>query len=78
MKTKGIKYIDATTQSSIKRYTIDSGSVYISIAGTIGIAGVIPESFDGANLTENAAKLIPKKEVNVHSKFFTYFFCPTL
>jgi len=70
---KDVKYIDAKTQSSIKRYTIASGVVYISIAGTIGVAGIIPDLFDGANLTENAAKLIPKKGVKIHNKFLSYF-----
>jgi type I restriction enzyme M protein len=32
--------------------------MYISIAGTIGLMGTIPASLNGANLTENAAKLV--------------------
>ena len=31
--------------------------MYISIAGTIGLVGTVPTRFDGANLTENAAKI---------------------
>jgi type I restriction enzyme S subunit len=73
LRTEGVKYIDAKTQSVIKNYTIDSGSVYISIAGTIGIAGIIPALFHGANLTENAAKFVPKKGVQINNKFFSYF-----
>lgn len=38
--------------------TISSGDVYISIAGSIGVVGTIPMTLNGANLTENAAKLI--------------------
>ncbi len=38
-------------------YTISKRDLYITIAGTIGLVGEIPDSLDGANLTENAAKL---------------------
>lgn len=53
-----LKYISEETHQQIARYTISSADVYISIAGTIGLMGIIPESLNGANLTENAAKLV--------------------
>ena len=53
-----VKYISSSVQQAIKRYTISSSDVYISIAGTIGLMGTVPEELDGANLTENAAKLM--------------------
>jgi len=52
-----ISYIDPETYQSIKRYTITADEVYISIAGTIGLVGIVPEALSGANLTENAAKI---------------------
>jgi type I restriction enzyme S subunit len=55
--TANLKYLPPRIYSSIKRYTISSDDVYISIAGTIGLAGLVPKELDGANLTENAAKL---------------------
>lgn len=57
-----VGFISATAQSTIKRYTISSSDVYVSIAGTIGKTGVVPEHLDGANLTENAAKLVLSAE----------------
>jgi len=54
---ENLKYLKAETQSAISRYTISKHDAYISIAGTIGLVGVIPETLDGANLTENAAKI---------------------
>ena len=42
---------------AIARYTISTKDIYISIVGTIGLVGVIDESLEGANLTENAAKI---------------------
>jgi type I restriction enzyme S subunit len=41
----------------IARYTISSRDIYVSIVGTIGLVGVVDKSLDGANLTENAAKI---------------------
>ncbi|MCY4389734.1 MAG: restriction endonuclease subunit S [Desulfurellaceae bacterium] len=52
-----LKYIDEETFEAIKRYTIQAGDVYISIAGTIGRVGIVPEDLSGASLTENAAKI---------------------
>ncbi len=59
-----LKYLKPKTFEKIKRYTISCNDVYISIAGTLGIAGTIPEDLDGANLTENAAKITNIKEVD--------------
>ena len=63
IKQNNLKYLSAGTQSQIKNYTISNSDVFISIAGTIGQVGVIPNILDGANLTENAAKITDLKEV---------------
>ncbi len=55
--TEQVKYIDEETFELIQNYTISTQDIYISIAGTIGKVGVIPDDLDGANLTENAAKI---------------------
>ena len=39
---------------------ISNNDIYITCAGTIGRVGIIPVEFDGANLTENADKIIIK------------------
>jgi type I restriction enzyme M protein len=57
-KMEDVKYIAKDVFNEIKNYTISKENVYITIAGTIGLFGTIPDEFDGANLTENAAKLI--------------------
>jgi len=57
LEISDIKFIDDETYQSIKRYTISSEDIYISIAGTIGRVGCIPKALSGANLTENAAKI---------------------
>ena len=52
-----IRFVPKGYEDTIARYTISDTDVYISIAGTIGLVGQVPESLDGANLTENAAKV---------------------
>lgn len=52
-----IKYIDDESHLATKRYVISSKDIYISIAGTIGRVGIVPSDLDGANITENAAKI---------------------
>ncbi len=65
-------YLEADVQSQIARYIVKCGDVYITIVGAcIGDAGVIPPSYDGANLTENAAKLCDFKKA-VSSQFLAF------
>ena len=60
-----LEYITEDTYTKISNYTISSKDIFISIAGTIGLAGIIPECLDGANLTENAAKItITNNDIN--------------
>lgn len=53
-------YLTPEVQSSIARYVVNAGDVIISIAGSIGVVAPVPPSLEGANLTENAAKLVPR------------------
>lgn len=59
-----IHYISEEVYNGIKRYIITTNDVYISIAGTIGKSGIIPKELDGANLTENACRLVFKEDIN--------------
>ena len=56
--TDGLLYIPSDIFPSIARYIIHKEDVYITVAGTIGRVGKIPEEIDGANLTENADRLV--------------------
>ena len=58
-----IHYISEEVFQHIKRYTVKSGDIYLTNVGVhLGMAGVIPERYNGANLTENAVKLVPKTD----------------
>ncbi len=60
---KGLQFLKPETQELISKYTISKEDVYISIAGSIGKVGLIREQIDGANLTENAAKITEIKGI---------------
>ena len=53
-----IHYIAEDIYQQIKAYTISKDDLYITVAGTIGAVGEIPDELDNANLTENADKVV--------------------
>lgn len=68
-----IKYLSTDTAQKISRYIINKEDVYISIAGTIGLVGTIPDDLDGAYLTENAAKLVIRDNKLVHKDYLVEY-----
>ena len=57
-------YLSEDTHRCIKNYVVAEGDIVITIVGAnIGDIALIPEQFAGANLTENAAKLVLNREV---------------
>lgn len=57
-----LHYVPDDIYDGISRYIITKDDIYIVIVGsTIGKCGLVPEAFDGMNLTENAARLTPYK-----------------
>ena len=71
IESQNLRFITQETYNAISRYTISSEDVYISIAGTIGKVGCIPELLNGANLTENAAKITSIR--GVHNRYLVFF-----
>jgi type I restriction enzyme S subunit len=72
VNTTDLRFITREIHERIKWYTISSEDVYISIAGTTGIVGSVPLKLDGANLTENAAKLVIKNRRQLERRFLVY------
>ena len=54
----GLLYVPEDIFNSISKYIIKKEDVFITVAGTIGRIGKIPPELDGANLTENADRLV--------------------
>ncbi len=55
--TTDIKYVPEAAYPPISKYRIFKEDLFISVAGTLGIVGAIPDELDGANLTENADRI---------------------
>ncbi len=69
-----IHYIDEDVFEKIKRYTVKGGDIYLTNVGVnLGMAGVIPDKYDGANLTENAVKLVPKTNLVLDGLFLAHY-----
>lgn len=52
-----LKFISDDVYSKISTYVISKNDIYVTIAGTIGNVGEVPDELDGMNLTENAVKV---------------------
>lgn len=63
IKESQIKFVPVEAYPQISRYIINDGDIYISIAGTIGNVGQVPPSLSGANLTENAARILVRQGI---------------
>ncbi|MCY4228360.1 MAG: restriction endonuclease subunit S [Gammaproteobacteria bacterium] len=64
-----IKYVPGDVYPSIRQYRIFRDDIFISVAGTLGIVGRVPEELDGANLTENANRIT---EISCSIDFLLY------
>lgn len=69
VELNNIKFVPEDIYHQIKNYTINEDDLYITVAGTIGKIGYIPAELDGANLTENANKIVFN---NINKKWLFY------
>lgn len=58
VQTDNLLFVPEDIFPSISQYIINKQDVYITVAGTIGRVGKIPPEIDGANLTENADRIV--------------------
>lgn len=66
---QNLMYVPADVVEAIKRYRVEEGDLYISVAGTLGLVGEVPKELDGANLTENADRI---SEIQCDTKYLLY------
>lgn len=55
---ENVQFVPYDVVDKIKSYRVDAGDLYITVAGTLGVVGMIPAKYDKANLTENADKIV--------------------
>jgi type I restriction enzyme S subunit len=61
-----LRYLTPEVHQRIARYVVAPGDVVISIAGSIGLVAPVPSELAGANLTENAARIRPRRADDYH------------
>ena len=71
--TEDVLFVPEHLQQGIKRYIIHKDDVYISVAGSIGLVGMVPEELDGANLTENANRLVILDQRRITPRYLMYW-----
>lgn len=71
--TEQLLFVPTHIQPRIQRYIIEKDDVYISVAGSIGIVGMIPGELDGANLTENANRLVIRNKKRIEPRYLMYW-----
>jgi type I restriction enzyme S subunit len=69
-----IKYISENVKQKISKYIITTDDIFITIAGTTGLVGIIPKELNNANLTENAIRLVLKnKELQYYIMYYLHY-----
>ena len=58
ISTNNLLFVPDDIYPLISKYIIKKEDIFITVAGTIGRVGKIPSELDGANLTENADRLV--------------------
>jgi type I restriction enzyme S subunit len=53
----GVQFVPEDVFPQIRQYCVSKDDLYISVAGTLGLVGCVPDVLDGANLTENANRI---------------------
>ncbi|WP_436909029.1 restriction endonuclease subunit S [Halosimplex marinum] len=64
VSTDNLEYLKEETASQMDRGIITSDDVYITVTGSVGNAGTVPQELSGARFTDNAAKLYNFKGMN--------------
>jgi len=66
-------YVKPEIEPLIRNYKISKDNIYVTIAGTLGQFGTIPDKLDNAQLTENAAKLC-EIDFNSFDKYYLKYY----
>lgn len=70
---KKVKYLTDDVYEKIKNYIINTGDIFLSIVGTIGLVDIINEDLDFSNLTENAVKISSNDNRFLLTEYLYYY-----
>lgn len=57
--TKGLRHTDPQIAARFDRSRVSAGDIVMSIRATVGTTALVPNEFDGANLTQGTARIAP-------------------
>ena len=72
--TSNLVFVSNEIEKHITNYKISKSDIYVTIAGTLGNFGTIPDELNNAQLTENAAKLTGIDYERHEKDFLKYYF----
>jgi type I restriction enzyme, S subunit len=61
--TEGLRRTAPEIATRFGRSRVETGDIVMSIRATVGTTAVVPQSIDGANLTQGTARIAPSQEV---------------
>ena len=61
-----LRRITNSVAQNYLRSTLSPGDILLSIRGTVGRTAIVPEELDGANITQDTARISLKEEYNNH------------
>ena len=61
-----LRKITSTVAQNYVRSTLSPGDILLSIRGTIGRTAIVPKELDGANITQDTARISLREEFNNH------------
>ena len=73
IRTNNLVYVSREVQEKIKNYKITKNDIYVTIAGTIGNFGTIPDRLHNSQLTENAAKITNFDNLKFDKKYLVEY-----
>jgi type I restriction enzyme, S subunit len=74
IRDSDIVFVPEDIEPIIRNYKISKDDIYVTIAGTLGNFGTIPDQFHNAQLTENAAKITEFQSCGFDKQFLKYSF----
>lgn len=66
IQTRGIRRTTPEIDRAYKRSRLKTGDLLLSIRGHVGRLGIVPSILEGANITQDTARLVPSDGVQAH------------
>jgi type I restriction enzyme S subunit len=72
------EFVPTDAVEEINRYKVNTNDIIISIVGSVGEVSMVGASLDGANLTENCAKISKLNDEKINAEYLYYYLTSSL